>query len=71
MDLISKPSLEDLAYRLSSARKILILGPCMAKFHLIRFLNEHHPLLSKRVMACENLDQPEESAILEQVARYS
>ncbi len=68
LKVLKKPSFEDLARQLISARQILLAGPCMAKFHFNNFLVEQHPLLSKKVIACENLDEPSDAWIASKVA---
>src|SRR5690242_11649002 len=46
---------KDVAAELSTANQILLLGPGVAKHHFQNFLNEHHPVLSRKIVACETL----------------
>jgi hypothetical protein len=52
-----------IAGQLKIAAKILILGPGVAKHHFQNFLAEHFPILSKKVVGCETVDQPNEEKI--------
>lgn len=72
---------EDLAHRektlfpavveaLSTGSQILIMGPGVMKHHFQNYLNEHYPLLSKRVVGCETADYPTDPQISAQILRY-
>lgn len=51
---------------------ILIMGPGVVKHHFQNYLNEHHPVLSKKVVACETVDHLTDSQIVaESMARFN
>ena len=52
---------------LQAEKKILILGPGVAKHQFYQYLKEIAPEISKRVQTCEELDDPSD----EKIARYA
>jgi stalled ribosome rescue protein Dom34 len=54
---------QEVSQQISLAQQILILGPGVAKHHFQNFLNEHHPSLSKKIVACEAMDFPSDFEI--------
>jgi stalled ribosome rescue protein Dom34 len=67
---LEKKLFQEVAYELSSADQILILGPGVAKHHFQNFLNEHHPLLAKKMIGCETVDHPSDPQIAAYVSKY-
>ena len=55
---------KELTPGLEKASEILILGPGLAKHHFQTFLTEHHPAISKKVIACEAVDHPTDPQII-------
>lgn len=47
---------DEVVQNLSPDNDLIILGPGMARFHFYNYLKEHHPLVGKRVVACEAID---------------
>jgi hypothetical protein len=47
-----------LAKKLESASSILIVGPGVSKYRLSAYFRETTPQIARKVVACENLDQP-------------
>jgi len=48
------------ASELIDANCVLLLGPGLAKHHFRTYLMEQFPLVSRKVISCEQLDQTEE-----------
>ena len=48
---------------LSSADRVLILGPGVAKHHFRSYIVEHNPALAKRLVGCETVDHPTDNQI--------
>jgi stalled ribosome rescue protein Dom34 len=67
---IEKKLFLEVAEELSSDSQILILGPGVVKHHFQNYLNEHHPILSKRVVACETVDHPTDPQIAAQAMKF-
>ena len=67
---MEKKLFQEVAEELSSNSQILILGPGVAKHHFQNYLNEHHPILAKKVVACETVDHPSDSQIAAQAMRF-
>lgn len=55
---------------ISPNSQILILGPGIVKHHFQNYLNEHYPILSKMVVACETVDHPTDPQIAAQALKY-
>jgi stalled ribosome rescue protein Dom34 len=55
---LSKKMFDEIAGRISEAKRILIAGPGVAKFNFNTHLSEHFPKLYRRVEACVTLDHP-------------
>ena len=53
----------EVASHLAGADQILILGPGVAKHHFQNHLMEQIPLLAKKIVACETVDQPTDAQI--------
>lgn len=51
------------ATHLKDASRVLILGPGVAKHHFQNYLLEHEPLLAKKVVGCETVDEPTDPQI--------
>lgn len=52
---------------LQSEKKVLILGPGVARHQFYQYLKEKEPEISKRVQTCEDLDDPSD----EKIAAYA
>ncbi len=61
---------QQVADELTSARQILILGPGIAKHHFQNFLNEHQPILSRKVVGCETVGDPTDPQIAAQAMKF-
>ena len=70
MERKEKKLFQEVVESLSPASQILILGPGVVKHHFQNFLNEHHPLLSKKVVGCETVDHPTDPQIAAQAMKY-
>ena len=46
-------------------KKIVILGPGLAKKHFTAYLGEHHPDFVKRIAACITVDHPTDGQMME------
>ena len=55
---------------ISSAERLLILGPCAAKYELCSHLRAHHPALAKILAGCESLDQPTDALIADYAQKF-
>ena len=53
----------ELASKMSEASQILIIGPGVARHHFQNHLLEHFPIVAKKVVGCENVDQPTDSQV--------
>jgi len=67
---LEHPCFWEVAEEISSNSQILILGPGLMKDQLQKFLNSHHPHLSKKVVACETLDYPADPLIAAQALKH-
>ncbi|HEY4184204.1 MAG TPA: translational machinery protein [Polyangia bacterium] len=61
---------EEVAGALTGTGPILILGPSMAKLHLLRYLQKHAPTLESRVVGVETVDHPSDRQIVAHVRHY-
>ncbi len=59
----SQPMYEETAQLLSSDKRILILGPGLARSHFLNYLKEKHEKTAQCVQACEPSDHPTDSQI--------
>ena len=48
----------EIAEDIAGAKRILILGPGIAKHYFHNFLREHYPAIARKVTACETVDHP-------------
>jgi stalled ribosome rescue protein Dom34 len=55
---------KDLMPELVGADEVLIVGPGMAKDHLLTFIKEHHREAAARVKGCETVDHPTDAQII-------
>lgn len=53
----------ELSKTLSNSEKILIVGPGLAKHHLLICLREHYPLIAKKIVGFEDMARPLENEI--------
>ncbi len=60
----------DVADRLDSDCKILLLGPGVAKHHFMNYLHENCPALSKNIVGCETVDHPSDAQIATMAKRF-
>src|SRR5689334_9759493 len=67
---MEKKPFQEAAEILSQEGQILILGPGVVKHHFLNYLNEHYPVLSKKVVGCESVDHPTDSQIAAQALKY-
>lgn len=51
------------AAELNKSRRILVIGPGVAKHHFHTFLFEHHPVLARKISAVETVDHPSEAQV--------
>jgi stalled ribosome rescue protein Dom34 len=58
---------DKLAARLANARRIVIIGPGVSRKHFLSRLQDKHPALARRVVACEAADHPTDG----QIAAYA
>lgn len=49
--------------KLKEATNLLIIGPGIAKHHFQNYLTEHHPILARKISACETVDHPTDHQI--------
>ncbi len=61
---------QKIATRLNEVEGILILGPGVARYHLQNFLNEHFPMIAKKIVGCESMDHPTDQQIEEYSRTY-
>ena len=61
---------DQVAATISQERRILILGPGIAKTHFLSRLRERFPQIAARVVACENSDHPTDHQIAAYAVRY-
>lgn len=61
---------DQVAQRVREASRILILGPGLAKVHLLQRLKEKFPLLAKKVVGCETSDHPTDGQIAAYAQKY-
>lgn len=59
-----------IADKLTGTKKILILGSELAKNHFLNHLKDKHPILAKRVIACETADHASDQQIAEYARKY-
>lgn len=60
----------DTVKEIAAVGRILLAGPDIAKHHFQAFLAEHHPMVGKRVVAIEAVEQPTDAAIAALARRY-
>ena len=58
---------KDMVPHLRHLKKILILGPGVAKYHFRTYLTENFPAIGRNVLSCETVDHPTD----EQIAAYA
>ena len=51
------------AEKIQDGNKLLLLGPRVAKHHLLNYLSEQYPALAKKVVGCLVSDQPSDQQI--------
>jgi stalled ribosome rescue protein Dom34 len=61
---------DDAANQVLDARKILILGPGLAKTQFFHRLQEKYPTLAKKVVGCEASDHPSDHQIAAYAIQY-
>lgn len=58
---------DEIARRMECAKRVLILGPDVAKFQLNTHMNERFPDVAKRIVGCEGSENPSD----QQIAAYA
>lgn len=56
--------------RLVGRRRVLILGPGVAKSHLMQFLGNHFSGVFERIVGCEALDHPTDPELAAMALRF-
>jgi stalled ribosome rescue protein Dom34 len=69
-DLVPTQFFLQVSGTLKNCRKIVIVGPCMAKFHFRTFLQEHEPDLYRRILGFETGDVLSPSEASEYLTKY-
>ena len=65
------PQLYDqVADRLKASKRVLILGPGLAKTHFLHRLEKRYPTIAKTVVACETTDHPSDPQIAVFAKKY-
>ena len=55
---------------IAQAGALLIVGPANAKTELVSFIEEHHPMLNKRIRAVETLDHPSDGQLVAMARKF-
>lgn len=61
---------DEIAQRMTSASRVLILGPGLAKVHFLARLKERYPAVAKKVVGCETSDHPTDGQIASYATKY-
>ncbi|MCM0606276.1 MAG: hypothetical protein KA715_09310 [Xanthomonadaceae bacterium] len=61
---------EKIALSIESAKRVLILGPGIAKTHFENYMKGKHPLTAKKVVGCESSDHPTDQQIAAFAMKY-
>lgn len=61
---------DQIADRLKNSKRVLILGPGVAKTHLLRRLRDRYPSTARAVVACEASDHPTDAQIATYAEKY-
>jgi len=56
--------------KISSATKILILGPGIGKTHLKAYIEKHLPILGKKVVGCKTVNHPTDDQIAAEAREF-
>lgn len=56
--------------QLRHLKKILILGPGVAKYHFRNYLMENFPAIGRNVLACETVDHPSDEEVAAYASQY-
>jgi stalled ribosome rescue protein Dom34 len=54
---------QEIIAELQASERFLVIGPGVAKHHFQNYLNEHQPLLAKKVAGVETVDHPTDGQI--------
>ena len=61
---------DQVAQRLMDSSRVLVLGPGLAKIHLLARLKQKFPKLAKKVVGCETSDHPTDHQIAAYAMKY-
>ncbi|MCC7441535.1 MAG: hypothetical protein IT285_07880 [Bdellovibrionales bacterium] len=64
------PMYDEIAKKLGTTDRVLLLGPGQARLHLLSRLQEHFPLVARKVVGCEKSDHPTDSQIAAYALKY-
>jgi len=59
-----------IAKALDEAGEVLVVGPSIAKLHLIRYLHRHDPALEAKIVGVETIDHPTDHQIVAYARQY-
>jgi hypothetical protein len=64
------PMYDAIAEKVGSAKRVLILGPGVARMHLHNRMKDKFPGIAKRVVGCERSDHPTDQQIAAYAMKY-
>jgi stalled ribosome rescue protein Dom34 len=64
------PFFDEIATHLADAEEILVVGPADAKLEFVRFVQERHKDVARKIIGVEPSDHPTDGQIVAHVRRY-
>lgn len=70
IDLQERRFFLEIIPHLMETKNLLIVGPNVVKYNFQNFLLEHYPIIGKKVIACETMEEPTDNEIASLAKKY-